>query len=62
MTITAQERKTVPKPFEPTRKTDEGEGPSKPDVRQPGGSDELLKRLRKIDPEQAKRYRQRSGQ
>ena len=62
MTIVAEERRTIPRPFEPARKTDDGDGPSKPDVRKPGGSDELLKRLRKIDPDQAKRYRQRSGE
>jgi hypothetical protein len=63
MTITAQERRTIPKPLDPVTKPDEGDGPTKPDVRRPGGGpDELLKRLRKIDPDQAKRYRQRSGQ
>jgi hypothetical protein len=60
---TMQERRTPQKPLDPITKPNDGDGPSKPDVRKPGGgSDELLKRLRKIDPEQAKRYRQRSGQ
>ena len=62
MTLVGQERRTIPKPFERITKPDEGDGPTKPDVRRPGGSDELLKRLRKIDPDQAKRYRQRSGE
>lgn len=43
------------------RLTDEG-GPKTPDVTRPDGGNELLKRLKKIDPDQAKRYRQRSGQ
>ena len=33
-----------------------GGGPSTPNV------DDLLKRMRKVDPDQAKRYRQRTGQ
>lgn len=41
-----------------------GAGPAGP-VRQPlekPAVDELLKRMRKVDPEQARRYRQRTGQ
>jgi len=38
-----------------------GEGPSAPKVEKPN-VEELLKRMRKVDPEQAKRYRQRTGQ
>jgi len=38
-----------------------GEGPSAPKVDKPN-VEELLKRMRKVDPEQAKRYRQRTGQ
>ena len=38
-----------------------GEGPSAPRVEKPN-TDELLKRMRKVDPDQAKRYRQRTGQ
>lgn len=38
----------------------DGDGPSKPDVKRPD-TNELLKRMRQID-EQARRYRQRSGQ
>lgn len=37
-------------------------GPSKPDVKKPEGGNELLKRMKKVDPDQAKRYRQRSGE
>ena len=46
----------------PVRKPGEDEGPAKRDVNKPGGNDELLKRLRKVDPDRAKKYRQRSGQ
>ncbi len=38
-----------------------GEGPGAPKVDKPDTKD-LLKRMRKVDPEQAKRYRQRTGQ
>lgn len=46
---------------EPGKRSDES-GPSQPDVRKPGGDNELLKRMKKLDPDQAKKYRQRSGQ
>jgi len=36
-------------------------GPSSPKVEKPS-TDELLKKMRKVDPEQAKRYRQRTGE
>jgi len=38
-----------------------GEGPSAPRVDKPN-TEELLKRMRKVDPDQAKRYRQRTGE
>jgi hypothetical protein len=38
-----------------------GDGPGAPKVDKPN-TDELLKRMRKVDPDQAKRYRQRTGQ
>ena len=40
---------------------DGGEGPVAPQVEKPDVGD-LLKRMRKVDPDQAKRYRQRTGQ
>lgn len=46
----------------PIHKPGEDNGPAKRDVQKPGGTDELLKRLRKVDPDRAKKYRQRSGQ
>jgi hypothetical protein len=38
-----------------------GDGPISPKVEKPN-TEELLKRMRKVDPDQAKRYRQRTGQ
>lgn len=38
-----------------------GDGPRSPQVEKPN-TDELLKKMRKVDPDQAKRYRQRTGQ
>jgi hypothetical protein len=38
-----------------------GEGPSAPKIEKPN-TEELLKRMRKVDPDQARRYRQRTGQ
>ncbi len=36
-------------------------GPSRPDV-SPPGRDNLLKRMRKVDPKQSEKYKQRTGQ
>ncbi len=44
------------------RKVDEQPGPARPDVTRPGGDNELMKRMRKVDPDQARKYRQRSGE
>ena len=38
-----------------------GDGPSSPKVEKPN-VDDLLQRMRKVDPDQAKRYRQRTGE
>lgn len=38
-----------------------GGGPASPKVEKPN-TEELLKRMRKVDPDQARRYRQRTGQ
>lgn len=52
------QRPTAPDPL--TRPRDDG-GPRAPDVKRPDPGD-LLKRMRRVDPDQARRYRQRSGQ
>jgi hypothetical protein len=54
-----QARKTRPMP--PAGPSGGGEGPHAPQVDKPN-VEELLKRMRKVDPEQARRYRQRTGQ
>ena len=36
-------------------------GPSTPDVSRPG-RDDLLKRMKKVDPKQSEKYKQRTGQ
>lgn len=48
----------MPKPTDPS---EEGGGPRRPDAGSPE-KDNLLKRMRKVDPKQAERYRQRTGQ
>ncbi len=60
--IKAQERIERPTaPADPLRRSNDGDGPKSPDVKRPDPSD-LLKRMRRVDPEQAKKYRQRSGE
>jgi hypothetical protein len=52
------------KPVEPTPwgpKQGDGGGPRSPDVSRPDTKD-LLKKMRRVDPNQSKRYRQRTGQ
>ena len=57
----AEERVQRPITREPWHKSGDDDGPKSPDVRRPDPSD-LLKRMRRVDPEQARRYRQRSGE
>jgi hypothetical protein len=47
---------------EPVRKPNDGDdGPRNPDVEKPD-TRRLLERMKRVDPRQAERYRQRSGQ
>ena len=46
---------------EPLKKEKDNLTPQKPDVDRPEKKD-LLERMKRVDPEQAKKYRQRSGQ
>jgi len=48
-----------PMPWGP--KQGDGDGPRSPDISRPDPRD-LLKKMRKVDPNQSKRYRQRTGQ
>lgn len=61
MIFRGEDRLTRPGPAAPDRKSDET-GPSRPDITRPDGPNELMRRLKKVDPDQAKKYRQRSGQ
>lgn len=56
------DRLTKPGQPEPERKHADESGPSAPKVERPSAPNPLKDRLRKIDPDQAKKYRQRSGQ
>lgn len=60
--IRMEERKQLPVgPAEPLRKGPGDEGPKPPDVQRPD-TRRLLERMKRVDPDQAKRYRQRSGE
>jgi len=50
-----------PSPTVPAPGGGGGDGPKAPKVEKPN-TEELLKKMRKVDPDQAKRYRQRTGQ
>lgn len=50
-----------PRPVMPAPSPGGGDGPKPPDINKPN-TDELLKRMRKVDPDQARRYRQRTGE
>ena len=61
-TIRGEERRQLPvTPVDPARKPGDGDGPGKPEVQRPDTSD-LLKRMKRVDPDAARRYRQRSGE
>lgn len=61
MNIQFEERRQAPLAPEPERKLGDGGGPGRPDVRRPD-TKRLMDRMKRVDPDQAKRYRQRSGQ
>ena len=62
MILQADDRLRRQAPLPPDRKHADESGPGKPDVQKPSGDNELLRRMKRVDPDQAKRYRQRSGQ
>ncbi len=55
-------RQTRPLSPQPQRKLGEDGGPNTPEIERPAAPNELMKRLKKVDPDQARKYRQRSGQ
>jgi hypothetical protein len=48
------------RPVNPIEKPREEEGPQRPDT--DSTKENLLKRMRKVDPKQSERYRQRTGE
>lgn len=48
-------------PADPLKKDGDETGPARPDVSRPDRND-LLKRMQRVDPDQARKYRQRSGE
>ena len=48
-------------PADPLKREGDETGPTRPDVQRPDRND-LLKRMQKVDPDQARKYRQRSGE
>ena len=61
MIVRMEERLRRPLPQDPITRPGDGDGPGRPDVARPD-TKELLKRMRRVDPETARRYRQRSGE
>ncbi len=61
--ITRFERREAPfDPMpKPTSPFEDGGGPKRPETGSPD-KENLLKRMRKVDPKQAERYRQRTGE
>jgi hypothetical protein len=59
--IKGEERIQRPTPADPLTRPGSDDGPKSPNVKRPDPSD-LLKRMRRVDPDQARRYRQRSGE
>lgn len=56
-----EKQATRPSQPSPLPRDEDAFGPIKPDVQRPDRSD-LLKRMKRVDPDQARKYRQRSGQ
>lgn len=54
-----RERPLDPGP-RPPKPSEEG-GPTRPETNSPG-KDSIMKRMKKVDPKQAERYRQRTGE
>ncbi len=62
-TSSSQERDRIPRPPAPrdAEQTGREEGPRRPRLERPD-TDDILQRMRRVDPDQARRYRQRTGQ
>lgn len=62
MTFRIDDRLTRPVVPKQTPRPGDDSAPKSPDVERPKPSNPLLDRMKKVDPDQAKKYRQRSGQ
>lgn len=51
----------TPRPLPPTPAPKPDSGPTRPTVRRPE-TNELWRRMKRVDPDAARKYRQRSGQ
>ncbi len=58
LSLERREQPVSPKPLGPS---EDGGGPRRPETDSPE-KDNLMKRMRKVDPKQAERYRQRTGE
>lgn len=57
-----EDKDRIPRPTEPWDKRQGDEtGPKRPEVDKPD-TQEVLKRMRRVDPNQSRRYRQRTGE
>jgi hypothetical protein len=62
MNIPTEIRDRMPRPVDPWEKREgDDAGPRRPDVDRPDTGD-LLRRMRRVDPNQSRRYRQRTGE
>jgi hypothetical protein len=62
MYVTVPERREGPvDPMPKSPSPEEGGGPRRPETGSPE-QDRLMKRMRRVDPKQAERYRQRTGE
>jgi len=55
------QRRSLPVRPMPGEGGGEGPGPKRPDIQRPD-TQRILERMRRVDPEQSKRYRQRTGE
>jgi hypothetical protein len=53
------QKPTVPVPHNPQQVGDDG--PKSPDIKKPD-TKSILERMKKVDPDQARRYKQRTGE
>lgn len=62
MTVRIEDRLTRPATPKQDQKHGDDSGPKSPGVDRPKPSNPLLERMKRVDPDQAKKYRQRSGE